>query len=189
MSEIIEIIKMRRSVRSYKNQTVSEEVIRKIIECGCYAPSGMNRQPWRFIVVLDPGVREVLRQRSMLYASTNLEKLKDKIPERYNIIKERFETLHDPIYYNAPVIIFIIGLGEYAEISCALAAENLMLAAKSLSLGTCWVAFGGLIDNDEASRKMLGLKEDEHIVAPIVVGYEEGTTPVPPRKKTNISWI
>lgn len=189
MSETIEIIKARRSVRSFQDKNIPEELMHKIIECACYAPSGMNRQPWRFVVVIDQEVREELRQRSMLYASPYLEKMKDKIPERYEVIKQRFETLHDPIYYNAPIIIFVIGIGEYTEISCALAAQNLMLAAKSLSLGTCWVAFGGLIDNDKNSRKMLGLKDDEHIVAPIIVGYEEGETPLPPRKKTNISWI
>ena len=189
MSETIVIIKERRSVRSYQDRVVPEKIIHQIITCACYAPSGMNSQPWRFIVVTNPEVHEELKEKSLQYAWPVVLKSKKTNPERFEVIKKRFETLHDPIYYSAPVIIFIIGTGDYAELSCALAAQNLMLAATSLSLGSCWVALGGLIQKDPACRKLLGLKKDENIVAPIIVGYEDGSAPMPPRKKTNISWI
>lgn len=189
MSETIEIIKSRRSVRSFQEKEVPEKLINRIIECACYAPSGMNAQPWRFIVVTNPEVREELRLKSIQYAWPFILKAKKQHPERFEMIKKRFDTLHDPIYYQAPVIIFIIGTGDYSEYSCALAAQNLMLSAASLSLGSCWVAAGGVIQKDDKCRRLLGLKKDEKIIAPIIVGFEEGSTKAPKRKKTNIIWI
>jgi hypothetical protein len=63
---------------------------------------------------------------------------------------ERYDELEDPVYYSAPAVIFVIGSGLYASDSCPLACENLMLAALSLGLGTCWVKLGSLItDNPE----------------------------------------
>lgn len=189
MSEVINVIKKRRSVRAFLEKEVPEKLIYEIIECACYAPSGMNAQPWRFVVVTSPEAREELTQKSLQYAWPMVEKAKEKYPERFEVIKQRFETLHDPIYYQAPVIIFIIGIDEWADISCALAAENLMLAAHAFSLGSCWVALGGLITKDKSCRKLLGLAKHEKIVAPIIIGYEDGKTEIPQRKKTNISWV
>ena len=89
----------------------------------------------------------------------------------------------------APVIIFIIGSGPLAAESCMLAAENCMVSATSLGLGSCWAEFGALLDCDADCRRMLKLGEQEHIIAPILIGYEEGAAPSVPRKKTDISWV
>ena len=76
----------------------------------------------------------------------------------------------DPIYYNAPAIIFVIGAANNA-VSCALACENMMIAAQSFGLGTCYVGFGAIVKGNAEIVKTLELKEDEGIYGPILVGY------------------
>jgi len=97
--------------------------------------------------------------------------------------------MQDPIYFRAPVIIFIVGNGPLSETACAFVAENCMLTATTLGLGSCWVEFGGLIEKDKECRKLIRLSSSEKIAAAIVVGFEEGSAPAVSRKKTRIAWI
>ncbi|MFH1379539.1 MAG: nitroreductase family protein [bacterium] len=189
MAEMMDVIKKRRSVRSFRDKKVSEDLIHKIIESACYAPSGINFQPWRFVSVTDPDVRDDFAQKALIYAWPFIERIKKEFPERYKMLRKSFETLQDPVFFHAPAIIFIIGTGKLSEIPCTFAAENCMLAAASLGLGTCWSDLGVLVSKDPKSSKLLELKKDEKLVAAVAVGYEEVETPAIPRKSTDISWI
>ena len=95
---------------------------------------------------------------------------------------KRYEELEDPIYYSAPAMIFVIGKGTYADLSCPLACENMMLAAFALGIGSCWVALGSLLNDNEELMALLEMETDEKIFGPIIVGYPSGTTE-PPEKK------
>ena len=86
--------------------------------------------------------------------------VKDVNPERYAMIRTRYAELKDPVYYSAPVIVFVIGHGRYADHSCPLACENMMLAAHSLGLGSCWVGFGAMVTEDAEVRSILALQGD-----------------------------
>jgi len=77
----------------------------------------------------------------------------------------------DVIYYNAPVIIFVIGPATGGTVSCALACENMMIAATSFGLGTCYTGFGALVKGNAEVVKALELKETEQIYGPILLGY------------------
>ena len=87
--------------------------------------------------------------------------VKDVDQEKYDMIKKRYEELKDPVYYSAPAIIFVIGSGRHADHSCPLACENMMLAAYSLGLGSCWVGFGAVVTEDNEVRNLLELQKDE----------------------------
>jgi nitroreductase len=102
---------------------------------------------------------------------------------------KRYEELEDPIYYSAPAIIFVIGKDRYSDLSCPLACENIMLAAYSLGLGTCWVQFGSLVTDNEEITKALELKEDEKIFGPIVVGYPRIIPEPPEKRQTEVKWL
>lgn len=188
-NEVLRAIKTRRSVRTYEPRKVPREVITAIIEAGNQAPSAMNSQPWRFVVVEDEGLHKKLIEVAVPRAKSLLETIKTTNPERYEIIKRRYEELEDPIYYSAPVIIFVIGRGTYADLSCPLACANIMLAAFSLGLGSCWVHFGSLVTEDEEIRKVLDLREDEKIFGPIVVGYPKSIPEPPPKRAPEIKWL
>jgi nitroreductase len=189
MNEVLNAIKKRRSVRAYEPKKIPKEVINIIIDAGNQAPSGMNSQPWRFVVVEDEALHKKMIETAVPNAKRFLEHVKTSNPERYQQIMKRYEELQDPIYYSVPTIIFVIGRGNYADLSCPLACENMMLAAFSLGLGSCWVQFGSLVTDNEEIKKALDLKEDEKIFGPIVIGYPK-VIPEPPEKRApEIKWL
>ncbi|MCK5140341.1 MAG: nitroreductase [Thermodesulfovibrionia bacterium] len=188
-NETLKAIHTRRSVRVYESNKVSKDNINTIVEAGNNAPSAMNSQPWRFVVVEDETLHKEMVKTAIPNAKKILEHVKTLNPERYQQIMKRYEELEDPIYYSAPAIIFVIGSGIYADLSCPLACENMMLAAFSIGLGSCWVQFGSLVTDNEEIKKALDLKEDEKIFGPIVIGYPK-VIPEPPEKKApEITWL
>ncbi len=189
MNAVIEAIKKRRSVRAYEAKPVPRDLVNAVIEAGNEAPSAMNSQPWRFVVVEDAAAKKKLLGAAMPKAKAITEKVKDVDPERYEAIKKRYAELPDPVYYSAPVIIFVIGIGMYSEHSCPLACENMMLAAHSLGLASCWVGFGAMVTDDREVRSLLGLQEGDAIFGPILLGYPKAHPPRPPKKDPKVKWI
>jgi len=189
MNTFIEALKKRRSVRSYDTKTIPRDILSAIIEAGNEAPSAMNSQPWRFVVVEDREMKKKLLGAALPQAKKITEMVKDVDPERYEMMKKRYAELPDPVYYSAPAIVFVIGSGRYAAHSCPLACENMMLAAYSLGLGSCWVGFGAMVTEDPAIRSILELKDDDAIFGPILLGYPKGETKRPPKKQPLVKWI
>ncbi len=90
MNTVIETIKTRRSIRSYDSKEIPREVLNTIIEAGNEAPSAMNSQPWRFVVVQDVTAKRKLLGAAMPNAKKLTEGVKDVDPERYESIKKRY---------------------------------------------------------------------------------------------------
>lgn len=189
MNEVLKAIGTRRSVRSYEQRPVPKEVIQMLIKAANEAPSAMNSQPWRFVVVQDQDFRRKLVGSAVPAARIYLEPLRETNPSRYEVIIKRFSDLEDPIYYSAPVLIFVIGSGGYADNSCPLACQNIMLAAHSLGLGSCWVALGSRVTANPEITRTLGLTEGEKIFGPIVIGYPKDIPAPPPKKEPSVLWV
>jgi nitroreductase len=104
----------------------------------------------------------------------------------------------DPIYYSAPAIIFVIG-PAMNNVCCSLACENMMIAATSLGLGSCYVGFGALVKGNADVVKTLELTKDERIYGPILLGYPKVNPSAqvanalasigPKKKEPIIKWI
>ena len=189
MHAVIEAIQKRRSVRSYESKAVPKDIINTIIEAGNDAPSSMNSQPWRFVVVEDRQIHQKLLHIALPHPKKIFNTIKEKDPMRYESIMKRFDESEDPIYYSAPVIVFVIGRGIYADHSCPLACENMMLAAYSLGLGSCWVGLGSMIADDQEARTLLDLKDDEKIFGPIIIGYPKSYPEPPQKRKPEVTWL
>jgi nitroreductase len=189
MNPVLKAITERRAVRSYEPKPVPKDIINRIIEAANQAPSAMNAQPWRFVIVKDKKFHRKLTEAAIPNSKKMLEPFKDINPERYQLIMKRYEELEDPIYYSAPVIIFVIGSGQFADLSCSLACENIMLSAYSLGLGSCWVHFGSLVTDNEEIKKALELSEAEKIYGPIIIGYAKQFPEPPPKKDPCVKWI
>ncbi|MBI4684898.1 MAG: nitroreductase [Nitrospirae bacterium] len=189
MNPVIEAIMKRRSVRSYEPKPIPKDIIQTIITAGNEAPSAMNSQPWRFVIVEDKATKSKLLGAAKPGAKKLFDSLKEINPERYEMVMQRFKELEDPIYYSAPVIVFVIGSGRYASHSCPLACENMMLAAHSLGLGSCWVGFGAMVTEDAEIRKILELKDDETVFGPILLGYPKEYPERPDKKEPQVKWI
>ncbi|MCK5427746.1 MAG: nitroreductase family protein, partial [Thermodesulfovibrionia bacterium] len=188
-NEALKAIHTRRSVRVYESNKVSKDNINIIVEAGNNAPSAMNSQPWRFVVVEAESLHKQMVETAKINAKKILEDINASNPERYQQIIKRYEELEDPIYYSAPAIIFVIGSGIYADLSCPLACENMLLAAFSLGLGSCWVQFGSLITDNKEIKGALDLKEDEKIFGPIIIGYPKAIPQPPEKKAPQIKWL
>jgi nitroreductase len=189
MNAVMEAIRKRRSVRAYEPKPVPRDLLQSVIDAGNEAPSAMNSQPWRFVVVEDGSAKKTLLRAALPQAKKITELVKDADPERYEAIKKRYAELPDPVYYSAPAVIFVIGSGRYAAHSCPLACENMMLAAHALGLGSCWVGFGAMVTDDPEVRRLLDLKDDEAIFGPILLGYPKGEAQRPPKKEPKVQWI
>jgi len=187
MNTVIDAIKNRRSVRAYESRGIDRAVLEEIIEAGQWAPSGMNLQLWRFVVVEDTDFRKKLFDAAV----PSYYKLRGQIGVSAAVRKPIDDATKDPVFYFAPVIIFVVGtkLATYAD-DCPMVCQNMMLAAHSLGIGSCWVGYGQLALQDDEIKQALELKDDEQAFGPILLGYPEGGFPDPPRKKTpTIKWI
>jgi len=189
---VFDAIRHRRSVRSYLPRPIPQHILNAIIKAGNMAPTGHNRQPWRFIVVENQVVKRKLLQITLPLDREMLKRLKAADPQLYASIRASAQfTPEDPIFFSAPVILFVIGTGEGTErIDCPLVCQNIMLAAHSLGIGSCMVGAGrrGLMDDPEVV-KAFELDEEETIYPPIVLGYPRFSPEQPLKKKPKIKWI
>jgi nitroreductase len=197
--ELEEAIKERRSIRKYKDEEVPRKDIERIIELATWAPSGGNRQSWRFIVIED---RDKSKEMADLIRE-GIDNIKDEYPE----YRDRLERAipYYTFFEEAPVTIAIVAT-EYPSISARLsdakseggiplgglssvagAIQNLLLSAHSMGYGTCWMT-GPLIVKD-ALEKYLGVADNEDLVAITPLGVP-GENPAPkPRNKDVIEFI
>lgn len=176
----------RRSIRDFTTDPVDKASILNLIDAAIQAPSAVNEQPWSFYVVHDPGplarISEGARDH-MLRTSPAAA------------MSERFrEMLSDPandVLHHAPLLIVIAShmQSPWSIEDCALAAQNLMLTAYSIGLGTCWIgsAQGWLQTPD--GRAAIGFSPTHRAVAPIVVGHPRSRPGPPQRKQADIHWI
>lgn len=187
MNEVIKNIHERRSVRVYQDKPLPKETIEEIIKAGVAAPSGSNSQAWRFVVVRDKETRAKLAALS----APRVEKwIEGYANEQFKTLRKRMAgTQADMTYYGAPVIVFVIGKGNTADFDCSMACENMMLAARSLGIGSCWVYFGSLVVEEPEVKTMLELGKGEKVFGPIIFGYPKGDFPkAPPKNPPVVKW-
>ncbi len=204
MNSVIDAIRNRRSTRSYEQKPVPREIINKIIEAGNQAPftSITRSQPWRFVIIEDLEFKQKLFQTAFPFWRNAIDGMKKNAPELYEMATCLYDAMDKPkdaIYYNAPVIIFVIGPAAGGAISCALACENMMIAATSFNLGSCYTGFGAFVKGNPEVVKALELKENEQIYGPILVGYPKSNPGAavadalericPIKKEPVIKWI
>lgn len=180
--ELLDAIRGRHAVRDYSPDGVEEAAIAALIDAAIQAPSAIDRQPWRFVVVRD---RTLLDRISSGAKAHRL---------RGETLAELRQHLEDPgfhIFYHAPALVVIcapLGTPWIVE-DCSLAAENLMLAAHGAGLGTCWIGFAQDYLNTPDGRDLLKLAPDVAVVAPIIVGHPRGRAQVHPRHVPQVDWI
>ncbi|MBQ7705649.1 MAG: nitroreductase [Selenomonadaceae bacterium] len=195
--ETLEAILSRRSTRSYTPAPVETEKLQKIIDAGRYAPSGGNNQTNHFLVVQNP---EVLKKLATL-AESAFAKM-EVTPETYSSLKSSILQSKKGgyiFYYKAPVLIIVANQKNYGNniADCAVAVENMMVAANSLDLGSCWINQLKWLNEDAeilAYLRELGLKENERVYASMIVGYAKSEDGKPnrkalPRKGNEVTFI
>lgn len=155
----LENIFTRRSIRKYKDETVSLEQIQIILRAAMYAPSAANAQPWHFIVIDD---RAIL----------------DRIP-----------TIHQyaNMVHSAPLAIVVCGDLDKEKfpgrwpLDCSAATQNMMLAAHAMGIGSVWVGIYPDEKNMKDFRRLLNLPNHIMPLALVPMGYSESIPKQPER--------
>jgi len=137
------------------------------------------------VVVTDAVMRGKLYNTAYSNWKGFFETIRKNNPEHFESVKH-YGEMKDPVYYEAPCVVFVIGKGA---IDCALVTENMMLAAHSLGLGSCYLYFGAQVLDNPEIVETLELKENEKIFGPIILGYADDFPDAPTKKPPVVKWI
>lgn len=195
-SSTFDAIYRRRAVRSYRPDVVDEAAIRRLLDAAVHAPTAMHEEPWQFVVVQDRALLRSLSDRAKQLMLTEATAHRDLLRAPGATPDGRLLTmLRDPsfnIFYDASTLVVIAAkpLGQFVAADCWLAAENLMLAACALGLGTCCIGFALPVLHTAQAKSELGIPGHIEPVAAIILGVPDGETPVVPRKPPEIlRWV
>ncbi|MDT8782150.1 MAG: nitroreductase family protein [Candidatus Bathyarchaeia archaeon] len=151
----LDVILTRRSIRRYETRDIPQDVLENIFEAGRQSPSAVNKQPIRFIAVTDKELKKIFS-----------------------------DALFNRFIKDAPVVLVgcadvgALLTGKWAVVDTCIALENMVIAAWSLGVGSCWIgAF-----NEEKIKKLLNIPERWKIVALVTFGYP-AEQPRPRKKK------
>jgi nitroreductase len=181
---IFETILARRSVRKYKARELNKNTVRILFEAAVRAPTATHQEPWGFVVIQD---KKLLQSLSDLARPLFLNEIKKNNLRHTDHTLDVFDKPDFNIFYNAGTLILICGKTDapYYAADCWLAAENLMLAATAMGLGTCVIGSALPSLNTKEIRTQLGISDNFSVVAPIVVGYPDDEI-APALRKTPI---
>lgn len=208
------VILKRRSVRLYKKEQVPEFMIKRILEAARFAPSAGNSQPWKFVVVRDPEIIKGLTNTTVKVCKlfkTMIDYRQPgknwKLPIARLFIRLKPNDLHPVpfgaltliangklgLFHGAPTVILIFkdvrGVSN-PVLDCGIAGENLVLAAHSMGLGTCWVGFVKLaFQYSKKWKKFFGIKYPYKFASSIAVGWPAGKPDgMVPRQTHLVDW-
>lgn len=185
MNDVIQNILNRRSVRVYKEEQIKNEDLELILKSGLYAPSACNTQPWHFTVVQNKEIMSIL----------NIETKKEMLNSGNELFKKTGSNESYDIFYKAPTIIVVSGEKDSIkpQTDCAAAVENMLIAAESLSIGSCWIGLlAYLFMSNRACEfvKLLNIPENYEPYYAITLGYKKYQNPKPPQRRENtVSYI
>ncbi len=180
-----QVIYSRRAVREYTREPVSETALRRLADAAVQAPSATNEQPWIFSIVRDRATLARISEAAKAHVLAH--------PPAGVVLGHLHEVVENPefdLLYGAPALIVISSAtqGHWAVENCALAAENLMLAARADGLGSCWIGFiQGWLGTAEG-KAAIKVPAVALPVAPIIVGHPTVEPTAVPRKTPEIIW-
>jgi nitroreductase len=187
MYETLNILKRRRSVRSYLDKQISDDELNAVLEAGIYAPSGSGQieEFIHFAVVQEPSVLLKINKLAKEFAGSSAMEHMKKLAAN-----EKFSC-----FYNAPTLI-IVSYNErwiQPEIDCAAATENMLIAAEALGLGACWLYFplqAFLTSDGNALLSELHIPAGFKPITSFALGYKGNELPNPvTRVIKNISYV
>ena len=185
MNETLKIIRNRRSTRAFLPEQINGAHVTEIIDAGIYAPSANNQQPWHFTVIQR---KDIIDRLSVAF--------KEIAKESDNEYVRRFsdnEKFH--VFYNAPTVVLVSGdiNNKSASVDCGVAAQNMLLAAESLEIGSCWVGLISILLNSEKGKefvKELAIPEGFKQIHAVCLGYKKiEVTNAPKRKENNVNYV
>lgn len=169
MTELMDVIKERRSIRKYQDKEVSEEQLNRIFDSVRWAPSWANTQCWEIIIVKEPAVKEQLQG---LLVKNPASKAMTQAP----VVLVVCAKLESSGYYKGQVT---TKFGDWFMFDSGIATQNICLTAYNLGLGTVIV---GLFDHNKA-KEILGVPDEYEVVSMIPLGYPAKSAEAPKRRE------
>ncbi len=181
MNQTIQNIISRRSVKKYTDEPVPMNLIEEVVKAGTYAPSGMNKQAAMIIAVTNKDMRDRLSR-------INLDIIMGK--------NMNPTSGHNDPFYGAPVVLVVLAKKEVGThiYDGTLVMENMMIAANSLGLGSCWIHRAKeTFETEEGKQilKELGITEEYVGIGNCILGYAapDALKPQAPRKENFVVWV
>lgn len=189
VATVLEAIYARRATRAYTVETVARAQVETLIEAAIQAPSAVNAQPWAFVVIQDRDLldRYADEAKALWLGEPTAEVTASGLPE----IDRLRQMVSEPgyaMFHRASTLVVIYATSTDSVRDCFLAAQNLMLAAWDLGLGTCPIGLAGPLFNRAEVREELGIALAWVAALPIVVGHPAGTAPTVPRRPPIVTW-
>ena len=161
--DLFDAIHARRTIRTFNGKKIPRGDLEKMVDAGRLAPSATNRQMWEFIVITK-------------------KKVLDDILHHFHAGR-KYKTHEDGKFDGTSAIIAVIvdGSNEYWREDGAAATENILLAAKGLGWGSCWIE-GQMRPHEEHFKELLAVPEEKRILLMIALGEPVKWSPPPPKK-------
>lgn len=188
MNQTLETILTRRSIRKYQDKEVEKNKLEAILQAGQFAPSGGNMQYNHFIVIQNKEILETLNT-----LATSILSKKEVTEDMYkslkaSVLQAKQGTLQ--FTYNANILIIVANRKDHgnamADSACAM--ENMMLAAHSLGLGSCYINQLRWLNTEPEMLSYLytlGLEKNEIPQASLIIGYSDGEPQTPLKREGN----
>jgi nitroreductase len=173
MDRVLHVIHERRSVRSYTAAPVDDATIDELLDAAIWAPSAVNAQPWAFGIIRDRSLLERYAERAKAIYLTD-PPVGELAATPEHVLGHLRELLSQPgydVFHGASTLVTIYAATPGDVPDCFLAAENLMLAASAIGLGTCPIGLARPLMNLPDVKDELGVPSSVVAALPIVVGY------------------
>lgn len=185
---ILKAIYARHSVRAYAPTPLTGADIHTLLDAAVHAPTAMHEEPWAFVVVQN---QALLQRLSDLAKPIFVEEVRHRNAHGASHSFDHFMRPDFNIFHGANTLIIICAkpLGPFAVADCWLAAENLMLAANAIGLGSCVIGSAVAALKIHKVKTELGIPDEYSAIAPVVVGVPSGSGVATSRKEPVIlSW-
>ncbi len=185
MNETMQTILHRRAIRRFDARQIDEELLQQILQAGLYAPSAGGKQGVIFAVCQDKEVNERLGKIKRANSNPHMATAKNYVS------KEQPSIADDPklvnAFYDAPTVITMFAPKNFlfSVDDCAVAAENMMLAADSLGIGSCYIGQGWTAFADSYGQEILRkweIRTDYYAVMQLLLGYPKADDKHPAAK-------
>lgn len=183
--ELMQAIRQRRAVRDYRDEALDQGTIETVIESAIAAPSARNLQPWSFWIFTRREDVERLAQEIKTWLLQS-----GAVQDLYAPIHQLIDNPTFSIFYHAATLILVVAKSQERQASddCCLAAQNLMLAARDLGIGTCWIGLSRSWFDLPAAKSRLKMPAEYRVVAPIVMGYPREWPATHGRQPAELHW-
>ncbi len=179
---VVEAILARRSIRAYSTQQLDRDSVQMLLEAAVRAPTAMHGEPWAFVVIQN---RQILKRLSDRAKPIFVEEMRHRNIKGARYSFEHFTNPDFDIFYGASTLIIICAkpLSPFVVADCWLAAENMMLAACEMGVGSCVIGSSISTLNIRTVKTELGIPDEYIAVAPIIAGMPKEETRISSREE------